>query len=262
MDNPNIIDITKEEFKNFPITSNGYILLEKTYDSNKKFTGYNIMTVENAKKMKESLIAQGTKFIEGTNVVDYRNISKTENTDTLFSDLVQNGIYIDVLINNVGVEFTGKSIEHLDLEEWHRTFNTNIFGPMSLTKLISVMMMDKNIHGSIIFITSIHQWTIRGIQSYSSSKAALGMIIKELALELAPYRIRVNGIAPGWVKVDEQGSPYPNKDTPLHNSSIDPCYIGRAAVYLASDYFSHFTTGTVLKIDAGLSLHNHTSLFL
>jgi NAD(P)-dependent dehydrogenase (short-subunit alcohol dehydrogenase family) len=191
------------------------------------------------------------------------DISKVENTDSIFSELVKNGVSVDILVNNVGIKFRGENIKyHFDLEEWQRTFNTNVFGPMYLTTLVSNTMMNRDIHGSIIFITSLHQWTFYGIQSYSSSKAALGMIIKELALELAPYKIRVNGIAPGWIGVDEQGNPYHHKNTPLHNSSIDPCYIGRAAVYLASDYFSHFTTGTVLKIDAGLSLHNHRSLSL
>jgi NAD(P)-dependent dehydrogenase (short-subunit alcohol dehydrogenase family) len=118
-------------------------------------------------------------------------------------------------------------------------------------------MINHKIGGSIIFITSIHQWTIRKLMSYSASKAALGMMIKELALELAPDQIRVNGIAPGWVMLDSQGNPLNSKHTPLYQCSIDPCYIGRAAVYLASDYFSYSTTGTVLKIDAGLSLYNH-----
>lgn len=191
------------------------------------------------------------------------DISKTENTDSLFSDLLQNEVCIDILVNNVGIGSKRESIKHhFNLEEWHRTFNTNVFGPIYLTKLVSNTMMNRDIHGSIIFITSIHQWIFNGIQSYSSSKATLGMIIKELALDLAPYRIRVNGIAPGWVGIDEQGNPYLHNHTPLLNSSIDPCYIGRAAVYLASDYFSKFTTGTVLKIDSGLSLHSYLSLSL
>jgi NAD(P)-dependent dehydrogenase (short-subunit alcohol dehydrogenase family) len=92
---------------------------------------------------------------------------------------------------------------------------------------------------------------------YSASKAALGMIIKELAIELAPHNIRVNGIAPGNIKEDEKGNTIPHRYTPLYGSSINPCYIGRAAVYLSSDYYSRYTTGTVIKIDGGLSLYNH-----
>jgi len=185
------------------------------------------------------------------------DISKIENIDFLYNCLLQNGINIDILVNNVGIQIDTKTIIKFNWEEWHKIFDTNVFGPMYLIKLISQMMIDNNNHGSIIFITSIHQWTIRSYSSYSASKAALGMIIKELAVDLSPYNIRVNGIAPGFVEEDENGKTIYSKHTPLFKSSINPCYIGRAAVYLASDSFSKFTSGTVIKIDAGLSLYNH-----
>jgi NAD(P)-dependent dehydrogenase (short-subunit alcohol dehydrogenase family) len=118
-------------------------------------------------------------------------------------------------------------------------------------------MIEAGIQGSITFISSIHQWVVMRDAAYSSSKAALGMLIKELAISLAPHKIRVNGIAPGYVAENEQGESISDRYAPLYKSSIGPCYIGRAAVYLASEYFSKFTTGTVLKIDAGLSLYNH-----
>jgi NAD(P)-dependent dehydrogenase (short-subunit alcohol dehydrogenase family) len=187
------------------------------------------------------------------------DISKPESIDSLFGFLLKNQIKIDILVNNVGFQSETTTIKKLNLEEWYKVFDTNVFGPMYLTKLISQMMIDNQIQGSIIFITSIHQWTISRLQSYSTSKAALGMIIKELALDLASHKIRVNGIAPGYIEEDEKGKPIIHRYTPLYNSSINPCYIGRAAVYLSSDYFSKFTTGTVLKIDAGLSLYNHLS---
>jgi NAD(P)-dependent dehydrogenase (short-subunit alcohol dehydrogenase family) len=185
------------------------------------------------------------------------DVAESKDTDLLCDWLVDNGISIDILVNNVGMEVEEAFTTSFSLEEWHRVFDTNVLGPAYLTKRVSQMMIDRHIHGSILFVTSIHQWVIRRIPSYSASKAALGMIIKELAVELAPYKIRVNGIAPGYVKEGADGIPVEHEYTPLHGSSINPCYIGRAAVYLSSDYFSKFTTGTVLKIDAGLSLYNH-----
>jgi NAD(P)-dependent dehydrogenase (short-subunit alcohol dehydrogenase family) len=185
------------------------------------------------------------------------DISKSKNIDRLCDWLLDAGISIDILVNNVGVELDETFTASFSLEEWHRVFDTNVLGPAYLTKRVSQMMIDRHIHGSILFVTSIHQWVIRRHPSYSGSKAALGMIIKELAVELAPYKIRVNGIAPGYVREGPDGNPVEHKYTPLYGSSINPCYIGRAAVYLAADYFSKFTTGTVLKIDAGLSLYNH-----
>ncbi len=185
------------------------------------------------------------------------DISKPEDIDNLHSNLGKNQVKIDILVNNVGIQFETIGINNLDLGEWHKTFNTNVFGPMYLTKLISQMMVSDRIQGSIIFMTSVHQKEIVRWPSYSASKAALGMIIQELAVDLAPYGIRVNGIAPAWVAEDEQGHPLSQEYHLLHHCSINPRYIGRAAVYLASDYFSKFTTGTIIKIDAGASLYNY-----
>lgn len=184
------------------------------------------------------------------------DIASTQDINGLLASLSKDRVTIDILVNNVGIDIDA-TIKKLDLDEWRRVYNTNVFGPLYLTKHISQMMIDNQIHGSIIFITSIHQWIVRRSAGYSSSKAALGMIVKELALELAPYKIRINGIAPGYVKEDKDGKTIPHQYTPLYNSSINPCFIGRAAVYLASDFFSQYTTGTVIKIDAGLSLYNH-----
>jgi NAD(P)-dependent dehydrogenase (short-subunit alcohol dehydrogenase family) len=185
------------------------------------------------------------------------DVSKAMDIDQLYRLLLEGGRNIDVLVNNVGIHAAKKKRERFNLEEWKEVFHTNVSGPMYLTNLISQMMIDRNIYGSILFLTSIHQWVIGRDPSYSSSKAALGMIIKELALSLAPHQIRVNGIAPGYVEEDSKGKALHHPYTPLYKSSINPCYIGRAAVFLASDYFSKCTTGTVIKIDAGLSLYNH-----
>ena len=175
------------------------------------------------------------------------DVSRAEDNEVLMAAVRGRGASLDILVNNVGV----------DAGDFEMTYRTNVFGPMRLTTACADMMIAGGIAGSIIFITSIHQETVRRVPAYSSSKAALAMVIKELALELAPRRIRVNGIAPGFVREDEQGNVVPHADTPLRQSSVAPRYIGRAAVYLAADYFSRFTTGTVLKIDAGLSLVNY-----
>jgi NAD(P)-dependent dehydrogenase (short-subunit alcohol dehydrogenase family) len=137
-------------------------------------------------------------------------------------------------------------------------FRTNVLGPLALTSRITDAMRRRKAAGSILFITSIHQWVVKRDPPYSASKAALGMLVKELAVELASSGIRVNGIAPGYIEVDDKERPIRHRYTPLYGTSIDPAYIGRTAVYLASDYFSKYTTGTVVKIDAGLSLYNHS----
>jgi NAD(P)-dependent dehydrogenase (short-subunit alcohol dehydrogenase family) len=185
------------------------------------------------------------------------DISKTEDSDALCNFLAQEKINIDILVNNVGFQFHNDNIQNFDLSECRRTYDANIIGPMYLTNRIVKMMLSSKIQGCILFVTSIHQSVPGKWICYSSAKAALGMIIKELSLDVAPHGIRVNGIAPGWVSENEQGMPFDFKYAPLYRTSINPCYIGRAAVYLASDYFSKFTTGSVITIDGGLSLFHY-----
>ncbi|MEB3829140.1 SDR family NAD(P)-dependent oxidoreductase [Phormidium sp. CCY1219] len=185
------------------------------------------------------------------------DISRHEEMVQFCRELESSEIDIDVLVNNVGLKIENIGLQKFNLDDWHATFNTNVLEPMFLTQAIANRMRDRQRKGSIIFITSIHQWEISRWVSYSASKAALRAIVKELALDLAPHDIRVNGIAPGWIAENEDGTPLPHPYTVLDRHSIPPRYIGRAAVYLAADYFSQFTTGTILKIDAGLSLYNH-----
>lgn len=209
---------------------------------------------ENCEKLKQELALYKVNS-EGF----VSDVSKPKDINSMCESLSKNKVNIDTLIHNVGVHFSTIGIRNLDLGEWNKTFQANVFGPLYLTRMVSDTMISNQIGGCIIFLSSIHQWMIRAVPSYSASKAALGMIIKELAAELAPFGIRVNGIAPGAVMEQEAGDPRYLEHALLHKSSINPRYIGRAAVYLASDYFSHFTTGTVLKIDSGLSLYSHNS---
>jgi NAD(P)-dependent dehydrogenase (short-subunit alcohol dehydrogenase family) len=190
----------------------------------------------------------------------HSDISRTEDIEELGKAVSREQREIHILVNNVGIQTSLSPIRNMPKEEFPRIFGTNVFGPIYLTKIISQMMIEKQTQGSIIFMTSIHQDTLRGTASYSSSKAALTMVIKELAMELAAFQIRVNGIRPGGVWEDDEGNPRPFKQSPLHGTTINPSYIGRGAVYLASDYFSKFTTGTILTIDGGLSLHSYLTL--
>jgi NAD(P)-dependent dehydrogenase (short-subunit alcohol dehydrogenase family) len=164
---------------------------------------------------------------------------------------------IDTLVNNVGIKLETSSILNTNYENMSQTLDTNFIGPIYLTRLIVENMFSEGIQGAIIFISSIHQWSISKSISYSASKAAVGTAVRELALELAPHGIRVNGIAPGWVAQDPKGRILPFPKGPLHKKSIHPQYIGRAVVYLASNYYSEFTTGATITIDGGLSLPNY-----
>ena len=197
------------------------------------------------------------------------DVSAPQTTDKVLRELSNEAVEVDVLINNVGVHSSqmranrsllSKALGRLDsakkaqseLQVLKQVFDTNVFGPVYLTKAVAKRMIRNEAGGSIIFVTSVHQWVVRGDSAYSSSKAALGMIINELALALWPHRIRVNGIAPGYVAEKEKPHPWGDK----YRRAVKPEHVGRAAVFLASNYFSEYITGSIIKVDAGLSLHN------
>ena len=176
------------------------------------------------------------------------DITKPGDSEAVQAELAAAGVGIDVVVNNVGI------VEG----EPRDVFETNVLGPMHLTRLFTQSMIEGARPGSVVFVSSIHQQTVvRRSPAYSASKGALAMLIKELAVELAPHRIRVNGVAPGWTLEDSDGSPVAHGWAPLEGTSVPPRYIGRAAVHLASDHFSRYTTGTTVTIDGGLSLFNY-----
>lgn len=179
--------------------------------------------------------------------------------ESIVARLKQQGVTINILVNNVGITIKEPETTPESFERWQKAMDTNVLAPLYLSRLVAQTMIEKRIAGSILFITSIHQWITFGDEVYSATKASLGLIIDELAVSLAPHEIRVNGIAPGNCREAADGSPLPHDGTPLRQESVLPHYIGRAAVFLSSDYFSGSTTGATLKIDGGLSLYTYLS---
>jgi NAD(P)-dependent dehydrogenase (short-subunit alcohol dehydrogenase family) len=188
------------------------------------------------------------------------DISSTTDSDRLVTFFAEKRIPLHVLVNNAAMARGHGDARNMQPDQWRALFDTNLLGPMYLTSRVAGMMIDQEITGSIIFITSTHDHVVSRWPDYSASKAAVTMAVKELAIEFAGHGIRVNAIAPGFVWLNAQGEPLPHPYTPLGRQTIHPAYIGRAAVCLSSDYFSHCTTGSVLVVDGGLSLYNHRVL--
>jgi NAD(P)-dependent dehydrogenase (short-subunit alcohol dehydrogenase family) len=191
----------------------------------------------------ESLAAEMARF-PGTARVHRADITRPEDGEAVLSAIREEGRTVDLLVNNVGIV----------ADDFRESFATNVIGPMSLTDRVARLMIDAKVEGSVVFLSSIHQETLfTRTRAYAATKASVRMLVKQLAVELAPHRIRVNSIAPGDVRGAVERFPY----TPLEGSSIPPQYIARSVVYLASDYYSRYTTGATVTIDGGLSLFNY-----
>lgn len=193
---------------------------------------------------------------EGLNVsFKYFDLLHRESYKTAIDEIISENGGIDVLVNNAGVG-SESSFEETSYEELMNVFQINLFGAFELSKLVVTHMKETNREGSILFTSSTHQKVTMLRPVYSMSKAALSMLVKEMALELTPkYAIRVNGVAPGVVAIlgEEDRS---TEHVPIGYAAI-PEDIGKAMVFLASDEATYIT-GHTLVVDGAFSLaHTH-----
>lgn len=191
------------------------------------------------------------------------DVADDESVAALVKETVSTFGSIDVLVNCAGVPQAFTPIEELSLEQWDRTMAVNTKS-IFLTARHAVPHMKANSKGSIINIASIAGIRARpGLNAYCASKGAAIMLSKALAIELAPFKIRVNVINPGpaetpmlgkFINGDEAEVEAGKKDifissVPL-GTLIQPEDIAQAALYLASD-LSKIVTGEVMNVDGG-----------
>lgn len=172
---------------------------------------------------------------------------------------------LDVLVNNAGIEIE-KSLEKLTLEDWNRVVEINLRGAFLLTQAAISLFPASG--GAIVNISSIHAThAFPDSIPYACSKAGLVALTRNLALELASRRIRVNCISPGYIdtRLWEQylrNSADPKavseQTTELHPLGRRgmPGDVSQAALFLASES-SEFVTGTDLVVDGGLTVRAH-----
>ena len=107
---------------------------------------------------------------------------------------------VDILVNNAGTGDSNAGLDDIDTALWDRIYAINIKNPFFLVQRIVRDMSEKKIHGCIVNIASTEGKTNRGGSLvYSSSKAALISLTQGLAMQLAPYGIRVNAVCPGLI---------------------------------------------------------------
>lgn len=161
---------------------------------------------------------------------------------------------IDILVNNAGKNHRGTFLM-TSLEEMKSLYQVNYFGPIQLMQLAAKQMLRKK-HGVIINIGSASGLEHNtGNFAYAVTKASLMWATQTLSRELAPYNIRVNGLAPGLTdtRINEGNEAILNEMViPRMNikRSGTPDEIAQAALFLASDA-SSFVSGQILRVDGG-----------
>lgn len=165
---------------------------------------------------------------------------------------------LDVLVNNAGITVMKPFIE-MDLERLEQCYKVDFRAPYLCAQRAAQLMIKDGTRGSIINITSVHQERTNDKDTiYGSMKAALARATEGMALELAPYGIRVNAVAPGLTILEEPKGER-KAFVELVQKSIPMRRVGyvqdvaRAVVWLASDQ-ADYVTGITLRVDGGLNL--------
>jgi len=170
---------------------------------------------------------------------------------------------IDILVNNAGKNFYHDATTMLEAD-WDNAMNVDVKGAWLCCKYVLPSMKEAKA-GSIINIASVHaRITAPGHFPYAAAKSALVGLTRNLALDYAPYNIRVNAICPGWVRTslvqgwfDQQADPKATEDRVLSFQPLrrigTPEEIANFVAFIASDEAS-FITGAELVIDGGMSI--------
>lgn len=170
---------------------------------------------------------------------------------------------IDILVNNAA-EFTAKSVENATLEDWHRVYGVNVFGTAMVSKY-AIPHMKAQKRGSIVNVGSVSGVLAqKDFATYSSTKGAIIIMSKCMALDLAPWNIRVNTVCPGtivtsasereWTRIGMTKEDWCAKEAPRHilNRTGEAREAANVILFVASDEAS-FMTATELMVEGGSS---------
>jgi NAD(P)-dependent dehydrogenase (short-subunit alcohol dehydrogenase family) len=202
-------------------------------------------------------VAEAIRKLGRNPVVVAADVRQKPDVEKLVQTAVDEFGVIDILVNNAGVLFTAPFIEHSE-EDWDRVMDTNLKGIYLCSQAVGRKMIAQK-HGNIINIASM-----RGIaagqdrSAYCASKAGVIMLTRVMALELARFNIRVNAIAPGWIKTKLNKFLWSDPNTrhqieaeiPL-GYLAEPRDLMGAALFLASEA-SQYITGQTVVVDGGL----------
>ncbi|MDJ0626456.1 MAG: SDR family oxidoreductase [Candidatus Caenarcaniphilales bacterium] len=196
------------------------------------------------------------------------DVSNEEEVVAMFEEAKKQFGSLDILVNNAGLQ-KDAPFDEMTIEQWDRVINVNLRGQFLCSREAVKEFKNKGINpniscaaGKIICVSSVHDvipWA--GHVNYAASKGGVSLLMKSVAQEVAPLRIRVNAIAPGAIRTPINHEAWATEEAYSDLMKLipykrigEPEEIGRAAVWLASDD-SDYITGTTLYVDGGMTLY-------
>jgi len=196
------------------------------------------------------------------------DVSQEDQVQQMFRRTLEEFGRIDILVNNAGLQ-RDAAFHEMTLAQWNTVIGINLTGQFLCAREAVRHFLSRGVlpevscaAGKIIFMSSVHElipWA--GHANYAASKGGVMLLMKSLAQEVAPRRIRVNSIAPGAIRTPintaawETREAYAKLMTLIPYKRIgEPIDIARAAVWLASDD-SDYVNGTTLFVDGGMTLY-------
>ena len=211
----------------------------------------------------------GTIKEKGSNAIALQaDVAKEDQVQTMFAKMCDAFGTIDILVANAGLQ-QDAPFEQMTLQQWNTVLGVNLTGQFLCAREAVREFKRRGVRkevscaaGKIICMSSVHDtipWA--GHVNYAASKGGVMLMMKSIAQEVAPYRIRVNSISPGAIRtpINRQAWETPEAYAELlklipYKRIGEPEDIARAAVWLASDE-ADYITGTSLYVDGGMTLY-------
>jgi NAD(P)-dependent dehydrogenase (short-subunit alcohol dehydrogenase family) len=163
---------------------------------------------------------------------------------------------LDVMVANAGIADPYKSLLDTTVAEWDRMLAVHLRGTFLCGREAARAMKGAGLRGRIVTVASTNAYECDPhAASYNAAKAGILGLTRSMAVDLAPFGIRVNGVAPGWIHTDMAVNDLPPRGTPVQNLGVlgragEPEEVAAAIAFLASDVCD-FLTGTTIVIDGG-----------
>lgn len=196
------------------------------------------------------------------------DVADETQVNAMFARTLESLGTVDVLVNNAGLQ-KDAPFEDLTLEQWNKVIGVNLTGQFLCSRAAVREFKRRGVRaevscsaGKILCISSVHEvipWA--GHVNYAASKGGVMLMMKSLAQEVAPYRIRVNSICPGAIRTPINMEAWDTREAYQDLLRLIPYKrigeaeeIGRAAVWITSDY-ADYVHGISLFVDGGMTLY-------